>query len=308
MSQSWISKFFSLNDIANSDKFELVVGILTLISVVLALILYIPEIVLSVNQIDAIYIFDLIVVAVLVFDFCVRTKLSGEGSRYVLRHWYEIPAMLPLVVLAMFEDPMVIGAAVRSVRLIRLLRLMRLFRLVNLFRFAEHWRLSTLAYLFLILVATVIFGAVAISALEAENEKIKNFGDALWFAVTTITISGFGDVPPQTIGGRILAVILSFIGLAIIFGFISEVGATLIVSRLSKGQKRIEEETKELIRQKINGLEHLHEDDVNELVATITSLHKKVTMTKLKSPFCCLKCSHNNPEESIYCNNCGQKI
>ena len=99
------------------------------------------------------------------FDFCVRTKLSGNWSRYVLRHWYEIPAMLPLVVLAIFEDAFVIGAAVRSLRLIRLLRLMRL---VNLFRFRGTLELSTLVYLLLILGGTVIFGAVAIRTVEEQ--------------------------------------------------------------------------------------------------------------------------------------------
>ena len=208
-------------------------GILTLSSVVLALILYIPEIILSKSQIISIYIFDMMVVAVLVLDFCVRTKQSGNAPRYVLRHFYEIPAMLPLVVLGFFEDPLIIGAAVRSIRLLRLLRLMRLFRLVNLFRTAEHWRLSTFIYLALILASAVIFGAVAILAVEDENPNITDFEDAIWFAITTITISGFGDVYPLSTAGRIIAAILSFVGLAIILGFISNVGASLVVSRLS---------------------------------------------------------------------------
>lgn len=308
MTLSWVSRPYSLDNIANSSKFEFLVGIMSLTSVVLALILYFPEISLSVNQIYAIYGFDLIVVAVLAFDFCVRMKLSKEGLRYAVKHWYEIPAMLPLVVLAMFEDPMVIGAAIKSLRFIRLLRLMRLFRLINLFRTAKNWKLSTLSYLSLILIATILFGAMAISALEGENKNIRNFGDALWFAVTTVTISGFGDIVPHTVGGRIVAVILSFIGLAIIFGFIAEVGTSLVVSRLNKNQQRIEEEMKEVIKQKINKLEYLLDDDLKELIATITSLHKQVTVPKLQSSFCCLKCNCDLPVDSKYCNRCGNKI
>jgi hypothetical protein len=120
-----------LAQIRKNNKFEVLVGILTLLSVGLAFILYLPNI--AIESQNAIYVFDSFVVAVLVFDFCVRTKLSDNWSRYVLRHWYEIPAMLPLIVLTRFEDVFVIGAAVRSLRLIRLLRLMRL---VNLFRAA----------------------------------------------------------------------------------------------------------------------------------------------------------------------------
>lgn len=297
----------SLMDLTSTNKFQLVIGLLTLSSVVLALVLYIPEIELSMNQIIAIYIFDLIVVAILVLDFCVRTKRSGNARRYVLRHFYEIPAMLPLLVLGMFEDPLIIGAAVRSIRLLRLLRLMRLFRLLNLFRTAEHWRLSTFVYLSIILASTVIFGAVAILAVEEKNENITDLEDALWFAVTTITISGFGDVYPLSTAGRIIAAILSFVGLAIILGFISNVGASLVVSRLSKSHKRLEEETKELIRQKINSLEQLHEDEIAELLSTISRLYKKVTTDKTKSSVC-LKCQNNIPLESSFCNICGQKL
>lgn len=151
----------------------------------------------------------------LLFDFCARVSLSGQGSKYVLKHWYEIPAMLPLIVLARFEDLYIIGAALRSLRLIRLLRLLRLFRLINLFRAAEHWRLSTFFFLLLILSTSVIFGAMSIFELEQEvpARKITTLEDALWFAFTTVTISGFGDVYPLTTGGRIVAGILSFVGL-----------------------------------------------------------------------------------------------
>lgn len=187
----------------------------------LALILYIPDV--GSDSQTAIYVFDFFVVGILVFDFCVRTKSSGQGSRYVLRHLYEIPAMFPLLMLTGFENSFAIGAAVRSLRLIRLFRLLRLFRLVNLFGAADHWKLSTLLYLSLILTATVIFGAIAIFEVEQETpiEKrtIKSLEDGIWFAFTTITISGFGDVYPLSTIGRIIAAVLSFIGLAIILGF-----------------------------------------------------------------------------------------
>lgn len=184
-----------LQSISTSRTFELFVGLLTLSSVILALVLYIPGVELSSIQVNAIYIFDLFVVVVLAFDYCVRIKVSKNGIRYAITHCYEIPAMIPLIVFAKFEDPLIWGAAVRSIRFVRLLRLVRLFRLANLFRVAEHWKLSTFLYFVIILVASILFGAMAIiSVEEEENPKIENFGDALWFAVTTVTISGFGDV------------------------------------------------------------------------------------------------------------------
>jgi hypothetical protein len=121
--------FETMSSLLKSNRFQLFVGILTLSSVVLALVLYIPEIQTTTAQTNAIYIFDLGVVIILAFDFCVRVKASGKGVKYVARHFYEIPATIPLIVFAIFEDPLFIGAAVRSIRFIRLLRLLRLFRL-----------------------------------------------------------------------------------------------------------------------------------------------------------------------------------
>jgi voltage-gated potassium channel len=293
--------------ISTSPKFELIVGLLTLSSVVLALVLYIPGFELSSSQTNAIYIFDLFVCVVLAFDFFVRIKVSKNKIRYLIKHCYEIPAMIPLIVFALFEDPLILGAAVRSLRFIRLLRLVRLFRLVNLFRVAEHWNLSTFLYLVIILIASVIFGAIAIISVEENNENIQNFGDALWFAVTTLTISGFGDVVPMTTPGRIIATVLSFIGLGIILGFLANIGSGLITSRLDKKQKSLNDEAKASIIHKINSLEQLHDEEFRDLISVITGLHEQ--SRKIKNSVCvCSNCNNNYPIESIYCYKCGQKV
>jgi voltage-gated potassium channel len=296
-----------LSSIVISNKFELFVGLLTLSSVVLALVFYIPEIQLSIDQIHAIYIFDLAVVAVLAFDFCIRAKYSKDGRRYVITHCYEIPAMIPLIVFAFFEDPLFLGAAVRSIRFIRLLRLIRLFRLANLFRIARHWKLSTFLYLIIILAATITFGAIAILSVEEGNEKIKDFEDAIWFSVTTLTISGFGDVYPITTAGRVVAVVLSFVGLGILLGFISNIGSALVASRLGKTQKRLQGETKDLILNKLNNIEQLHEDELTDLISLITTFYKGAKLNSSKA-FLCSSCGNNCLTGSIYCNKCGNKM
>ena len=182
--------------------------------------------------------------------------------------------MIPLIAFALFEDPLFLGAAVRSIRFIRLLRLIRLFRLANLFRTAHHWKLGTFLYLVIILAATMIFGSIIILSVEEGNENIKDFEDAVWFSLTTLTISGFGDVYPITTGGRIVAAVLSFVGLGIILGFLSNVGSALISSRLGKTQRRLHNETKELILIRMNNIEQLHEDELADLISLITTLNK----------------------------------
>jgi chaperonin cofactor prefoldin len=55
-------------------------------------------------------------------------------------------------------------------------------------------------------------------------------------------------------------------------GFISSVGTSFVVSKLSKNQKKQLEETKELVKNKINTLEQLHVNDNMDLVDKLNNL------------------------------------
>jgi voltage-gated potassium channel len=162
--------------------------------------------------------------------------------------------------------------------------------------------------LIIILAATITFGAIAILSVEEGNENISNFEDAIWFSVTTLTISGFGDVYPITTYGRIVAAVLSFIGLGIILGFISNDGSALVASRLGKAQKRLHNETKELIRKKIDNLEQLHDDNVADLLSIINSLYMRTKQINTLPKKLCSMCNNPYLPGSLYCNKCGSKI
>lgn len=60
--------------------------------------------------------------------------------------------------------------------------------------------------------------AVQITVLEREvdGSNIKNFGDGLWWATTTVTTVGYGDRFPVTTEGRFLAALLMITGISLI--------------------------------------------------------------------------------------------
>jgi voltage-gated potassium channel len=230
--------------------------------------------------VPAIYIFDLGVCGLLAYDFYARMKSSNQApSRFLARHWYEILAMLPLLLFAAIEEQAFVGAALRSLRLIRLFRLVRLVRLANLFRTIRYLKSSGFVILVIIFTVIMIFGSIAIYTVESDSPDatIKTHEDALWFAITTMTISGYGDVYPVTIAGKVISVILIFLGLAIILGFISSLGATLVVSKL-KTRLKLAEESRAMIKEKIDELEKLEKEDIDTLMEMIRSLH--VTLRK----------------------------
>ena len=74
-----------------------------------------------------------------------------------------------------------------------------------------------------------IIATFSIVFLERNSADLKNYGEALWWTIVTITTVGYGDYTPDTLGGRILAVLLMFSGIglmAVITGTISSVFTT----------------------------------------------------------------------------------
>ena len=72
--------------------------------------------------------------------------------------------------------------------------------------------------LFILVVAVIVLGLV-IAPIEsmASNPMIKSEGDGLWFAITTVTGVGYGDLVPVTTLGRLIAVLLQVFGV-VLFG------------------------------------------------------------------------------------------
>ena len=66
--------------------------------------------------------------AILIADFCLRMKESKENKRiFILKHLYEIPALIPLVVFGFFESYSYLNIVFRLLRLIRLFRIIHLY-------------------------------------------------------------------------------------------------------------------------------------------------------------------------------------
>jgi voltage-gated potassium channel len=83
-------------------------------------------------------------------------------------------------------------------------------------------------FLFSILVAYIAAIQITITEREADSSNIKNFGDGLWWAITTITTVGYGDRFPTTSTGRILAVGLMLVGISLMGVITASVAAWFV--------------------------------------------------------------------------------
>jgi voltage-gated potassium channel len=90
-------------------------------------------------------------------------------------------------------------------------------------------RLSWIQALALVTAITgfVVFAGATL-VRYADPLNFPTYWTGLWWAVTTVTTVGYGDVVPATTGGRLVAVCLMFVGIGC-FAFMTAVAASAIV-------------------------------------------------------------------------------
>ena len=145
-------------------------------------------------------------------DYFVNLVLAPNRGRWFVRNLHEL-VILGLPVL----------------RPLRLLRLVALLRVVG--RIAGNaLRGRILAYVIGSALLLVYVGALAVLDAEenAPGGNIKTFGDALWWAVTTITTVGYGDHYPVTVVGRFVATGLMIGGIAVLGVVTASVASWLV--------------------------------------------------------------------------------
>lgn len=133
-------------------------------------------------------------------DYAIRLVLAEHKLTYAITHWYDtllvlVPALRPL----------------------------RLLRLITVFRLLHRSSVGGLAgrvgiYTATITSASVLLGALAVLDAEqgAPDATITTYPDALWWAAVTVTTVGYGDLYPVTGMGRLLAVPLMLVGVALV--------------------------------------------------------------------------------------------
>ena len=160
-------------------------------------------------------------------DF-LKQFIQAKGARlaYMKYGWIDLLSSIPIIP----------GAALG--RVFRILRILKVLRQVSklsditegLFR---NPTAGAFAVTLVVAVSTIFMSAFLV--LEAEcnvaGARIKNAGDALWWAVTTVTTVGYGDVYPITTAGRYVGVITMFVGISVAGSLTASMASLLIRKR-----------------------------------------------------------------------------
>ena len=86
---------------------------------------------------------------------------------------------------------------------------------------------TKLDYATFALFLVIIIGSYLFFVIETGvNPEVPNYESAIWYALVSMSTTGYGDVVPITLAGRIIGVILILTGM----GYVSLVTATLAYS------------------------------------------------------------------------------
>ncbi len=159
----------------------------------------------------------------------------------------------------------------------------------------------------------ILFGGIGVYLAEYKHHgsNITKLGDAFWWAVVTITTVGYGDYYPVTAIGRIIAIFMMFSGIGIVVllvGTLSQRRLQRIESRLKSTievqARLLVDETKTAIKNKIEELENLTDEDFDTLIIMMKSL-RRTLLEEYKILFKCSRCGNLYHSKPKFCSNCG---
>ena len=152
--------------------------------------------------------------AVFAVDYVARLYRAPDRRRWFFRHLVDLAIVL--------------------LPLLRPLRLVRLVVLVTALQKAVGSAIHGKVVMYTISGAVLLVYVASLAELQSERNApgshITNFGDAVWWAMSTITTVGYGDMYPVTTTGRFIAGLLMIGGISLVGSITATIAAWVIKS------------------------------------------------------------------------------
>jgi len=205
-------------------------------------------------------VLNLVISGVFAAELGARLVIHGPGrKRYAISKWYDfaivaltlIPVLMPL-------------RALRSVRVLKILKIFRVTAFVErgLHTVKRIWTGTSGRYVMAAAVALILASATGVWFFEGEGGGgINSWGDTIWWTIVTMTTVGYGDISPETGGGKAAAIAVMLAGITI-FGIIT----ANLAAWFTESKKEAEED--------------ILAQQVNELTAAVEKLNKQIEMLR----------------------------
>jgi len=161
------------------------------------------------------------VIIVLFFIVEYFSRLYGAKNRWrqFIRIYMviDIIAILPTVLLILFND------AFFNLGFLMIARIFRVFRFIRFTRDQDFFfgrismqHLRVIRLLFTIFMIFFVGAGLFWFVESPVNDNVRHFGDAFYFTVVTLTTVGFGDIAPVSEQGRLVTTLMIITGILLI--------------------------------------------------------------------------------------------
>ena len=175
---------------------------------------------------NALGVIDTICLIIFIVDYFLRWftadyKYNKNSLMSFVRYPFGIFAIIDII--SILPSVSILNNGFKLLRIFRMARAFRVFRAFKMFRYSKSVKI--IASVFkkskesLIAVGTLAIAYIVISALivfNVEPESFNNFFDAIYWATVSLTTVGYGDIYPITTIGRIVTMVSSVFGIAIV--------------------------------------------------------------------------------------------
>jgi len=222
------------SDTLAGKSFDLTIQFLIICSLISFSIGTIPD--LSETTIAILDLFEIVTVIIFTLEYLLRVFVARIKTHFIFSFFgiIDILSILPFY--------LAIGMDLRSLRAFRILRLVKILKLARYSSALRRFRLAltkakeeVILFCMVALIKLYIAG-VSIYYFEnsAQPEYFQSIFHSLWWAVTTLTTVGYGDMYPITMGGKIFTFIVLFIGLGVV-----AIPAGIVASALSEAREEL---------------------------------------------------------------------
>lgn len=175
-------------------------------------------------------VIEIITVTAFIIDYILRWYTSDLQLKRG-RISYLIYPFTPMAIIDLLSILPGLNLISPEFKLLRLTRLLKIVRLLKIFRYSDKITIFIrvlskekevllsvlmLALLYIFITALIMFNAEPHINPLTGDETFHSFFDALYWATVTLTTVGYGDLCPVTDIGRIVSMLSSLFGVAII--------------------------------------------------------------------------------------------
>jgi voltage-gated potassium channel len=146
-------------------------------------------------------------------DFAARLYIAPSRLRY----FFSFGTFIDVVAILAFLAP-VLAHDLGFLRVLRTLRLLRTYQMLARLRKDFPWFREREQVLFAVVNLAVflfVMTGVIYATQRYSGVGINNYADALYFTVTTLTTTGFGDITLEGTSGRLLSVVVMIVGVTL---------------------------------------------------------------------------------------------